>query len=96
MRNLNVKLEDEYFNIIELVREGMGLRTTSDAVRHIIGLARVLYNDGLTISMAMKESFTEMLGDEKFRDNCILVDALKTIPALEKSLGLSNDIKKGD
>lgn len=90
MRNLNVKLEDEYFNIIKLVKEGMGLRTTSDAVRHIIGLARVIYDDGLTISMAFKDSFTKLLDDEKFRDNCILVDALKPIPALEKSLGLTN------
>lgn len=93
MRNLNVKLEDDLFNILELVREGIGLRTTSDAVRHIIGLAKVIYDDGLTISMAFKDSFTRLLDDEKFRDNCILVDALKPIPALEKALGLVNNTK---
>ena len=68
----------------------MGLRTTSDAVRHIIGLARVIYDDGLTISMAFKDSFSKLIYDEKFRDDCTLVDILKPIPALEKELGLTN------
>ena len=90
MKHLNAKLRDEQYSLILSIKEVAGLDSDSAAIRHVLRLARVIYDDGLTINAAFKDSFLKLLNDERFRENCILVDALKTIPQLEKELGIKN------
>ena len=82
---LNVRLSDKEFNILETIMETFS-QNQSDAIRTALRSARVF--SSVTIREAFKPEMLELLLKSKeFREKVLLIDALKTIPQLEKEIG---------
>jgi hypothetical protein len=84
---VSFKITDEEFEVLEWIRDARGFKTITDAFRDIIRLARVLFDERLTIERAFKPSMLKLLREsEEVAKTVPLIDALKTIPQMEKEL----------
>lgn len=93
--DVHVKLDEEQMDILFRVARAMGYETKTDAVRNLLRLANVLFDDRLTIKMALKPFFLEkVLHDDGFREKVPLIHLLKTIPNLERELADIKPLKK--
>ncbi len=80
-----VKLSGEELDTLERIKNSMGYRTKSDALRSALRVVDVLYDDRLVINKAIKPKLLKhVIGNNDFRDTVPLCDILKTVPQLEE------------
>lgn len=90
MPNLNVKLSEDEYLILKEAQEEFGQETISSTVRSLIRMVNVLFSPHLTINKAVCDQFKPLLSDPKFIANCPIADILKTVPQMERELGMNN------
>jgi hypothetical protein len=84
---VSFKITDEELEVLKWVREARGFHTLTDAFRDLLRLARVLFDDRLTVEKALKPSMLKLIReDERFAKSVPLIDVLKTIPQMEREL----------
>ena len=91
---LNVRLSDNEALILNEAKEEFGHETISSTVRSLIRMVNVLFSPHMTIDKAVCDHFKPLLSDEKFIKNCPIADILKTVPQMEKELGMNNRNKQ--
>lgn len=80
-----VKLSGEELDTLERIKNSMGYRTKSEALRSALRVVDALYDDRLVINNAIKPKLLKhVIGNEEFRNTVPLCDVLKTVPQLEE------------
>lgn len=94
IHDVHVKLDKDGLETLSRVARAMGYETKTDAVRNLLRLANVLFDERLTVNVAVQPFFLEMLlNDGEFRNKVPLIHMLKPIPELEKELGGMEPLK---
>lgn len=88
---LNVRISDNEALILNEAKEEFGQETISSTIRSLIRMVNVLFSPHMTIDRAVCDHFKPLLSDPKFIENCPIADILKTVPQMEKELGISNN-----
>ena len=75
--------------VLERIKAVRGFDTISNALRDLIRFANVFFDPRLTVSKALKPGMLAgLLESEKFRREVAICDIIKSVPQLEKELGI--------
>lgn len=90
MPNLNVRISKNEELILNEAKEEFGHETISLTVRSMIRMINVLFSPYMTIDKAVHNHFKPFLCDENFIEKVPITDILKTVPQMERELGINN------